>query len=172
MRVIGGREIHPINVRVGGFYRAPRPDELRALVEPLRWARETAYDTVRWVAGFEFPDFEQDYEFVALRRDDEYAILDGRLVSNRGLDIPIAAFNDHIEEEHVPHSNALHARIRGRGAYLVGPLARFNLNFDRFRRWHRRPPARWASCPNAAILSRASSPGPSRFCTPATRRSA
>lgn len=131
MRVIGGREIHPINVRVGGFYRAPRPDELRALVEPLRWARETAYDTVRWVAGFEFPDFEQDYEFVALRRDDEYAILDGRLVSNRGLDIPIAAFNDHIEEEHVPHSNALHARIRGRGAYLVGPLARFNLNFDR-----------------------------------------
>ncbi|WP_397546440.1 Ni/Fe hydrogenase subunit alpha [Rhodothermus marinus] len=131
MRVIGGREIHPINVRVGGFYRAPRPEELRELVEPLRWARETAYDTVCWVADFEFPDFEQDYEFVALRRDDEYAILDGRLVSNRGLDIPIAAFNDHIEEEHVPHSNALHARIRGRGAYLVGPLARFNLNFDR-----------------------------------------
>jgi len=131
MRVIGGREIHPINVRVGGFYRAPHPEELRALVEPLRRARETAYDTVRWVAGFEFPDFEQDYEFVALRRDDEYAILDGRLVSNRGLDIPIAAFNNHIEEEHVPHSNALHARIRGRGAYLVGPLARFNLNFDR-----------------------------------------
>ncbi|MDQ7041674.1 MAG: Ni/Fe hydrogenase subunit alpha [Rhodothermus sp.] len=131
MRVIGGREIHPINVRVGGFYRAPRPEALRALVDPLRWARDAACDTVRWVAGFEFPDFEQDYEFVALRHDNEYAILDGRLVSNRGLDIPIAAFNDHIEEEHVSHSNALHARIRGRGAYLVGPLARFNLNFDR-----------------------------------------
>ncbi|SHK32823.1 Ni/Fe hydrogenase subunit alpha [Rhodothermus profundi] len=130
MRVIGGREIHPINVRVGGFYRVPRPEELRELVEPLQWAREAAYNTVRWVSGFTFPNFEQDYEFVALHRTDEYAILDGRLVSNRGLDIPIAAFNDYIEEEHVPHSNALHARIRERGAYLVGPLARFNLNFD------------------------------------------
>ncbi|CAM3196230.1 Ni/Fe hydrogenase subunit alpha [Rhodothermus bifroesti] len=130
MRLIGGREIHPINVRVGGFYRVPSREELLALRKPLLWAREAAYDTVRWVASFDFPDFEQDYEFVALRREDEYAILDGRLVSNRGLDIPIAAFNDHFEEEHVPHSNALHAHIRGRGAYLVGPLARFNLNFD------------------------------------------
>jgi len=130
MRVIGGREIHPINVRVGGFYRVPSPEVLRALIEPLRWAREVAYDTVRWTASFPFPDFEQDYEFVALRHKDEYAILDGQLISNRGLDIPISAFNDSIEEEHVPHSNALHARIRGRAAYLVGPLARFNLNFD------------------------------------------
>jgi coenzyme F420-reducing hydrogenase alpha subunit len=131
MTLLGGREIHPINVRVGGFYRVPTREELQPMVEKLKWAREAAYETVRWVAGFEFPDFEQDYEFVALRHPDEYAVLDGRLVSSKDLDIAIREYDEHFEEEHIPHSNALHSRIVGRGSYFVGPLARFNLNFDR-----------------------------------------
>lgn len=77
------------------------------------------------------PDFEQDYEFVALRHPAEYPMNKGRLFSNKGLDIAINEFETHIIEEHVLHSNALHARIAKRGAYHVGPLARFNLNFDR-----------------------------------------
>ncbi len=131
LTLLGGREIHPINPRVGGFYRAPTRQELLEMKERLEWAREAAYETVRWVAQFEFPDFEQDYEFVALRHPDEYAILDGRIVSNKGLDIAISEYDEHFEEEQVPHSNALHSRIKGRGAYFVGPLARFNLNFDK-----------------------------------------
>jgi coenzyme F420-reducing hydrogenase alpha subunit len=79
----------------------------------------------------DFPAFEQDYEFVALRHPDEYPFNEGRLVSNRGLDIDVAAYEDHFAEHHVKHSNALHAVIEDRGSYLVGPLARFNLNFDK-----------------------------------------
>lgn len=131
MALLGGREVHPINVRVGGFYRVPTTGELRAAAEPLKWARDAALETVRWVARFPFPDFEQDYEMVALRHPSEYPITEGRLVSTRGLDIAVREFTDHVVEEHVPHSNALHAAIRGRGAYLVGPMARYALNFDR-----------------------------------------
>jgi coenzyme F420-reducing hydrogenase alpha subunit len=129
--LLGGREIHPINVRVGGFYRVPSRSELRPLSERLKWAGDSALDLVRAVAGFEFPDFEQDYEFVALRHPDEYPFNEGRLVSNKGLDIPIDDFESHFQEEHVPYSNALHAVLKERGAYHVGPLARYNLNFDR-----------------------------------------
>jgi len=128
---IGGREIHPINVRVGGFYRAPRPRELRALVDELERARELALETVRLTGGFEVPDFERDVELVSLSESDRYPIDRGRLVSNHGLDIAPHEFSKAVVEEHVEHSNALYARIRGRGAYLAGPLARFNLNFDR-----------------------------------------
>jgi len=131
MALLGGREVHPINVRVGGFYRVPTKSELRAAAEPLKWARDAALETVRWVSRFPFPDFEQDYEMVALRHPSEYPITEGRLVSTRGLDIAVREFTDHVVEEHVPHSNALHAAIRGRGAYLVGPMARYALNFDR-----------------------------------------
>ncbi len=131
MTVLGGREIHPVNVKLGGFYRAPARSELLALRDELLWARDAALETVRWVAGFEFPDFERDYEFVALRHPTDYPICEGRLVSSKGLDIAVAQYEEHFLEEHVPHSNALHSVLRGRGSYHVGPLARYNLNFDR-----------------------------------------
>lgn len=129
MSLIGGREIHPINVRVGGFYKLPSPQELHSLVEDLQWACEAAEETVRWTAGLSFPEFEQDYEFVALHHPQEYPLNQGRLISNQGMDIPISQFYEQIEEQHQPHSTALHSVIKGRGNYFVGPLARYNLNF-------------------------------------------
>ena len=131
MALLGGREIHPINVRVGGFYRAPRRGELKPLVERLEWAREAAVETVRWVAGFDFPDRTRDYTFVALRHPAEYPFNEGRIVSNRGLDISAAEYDKHFAETHVARSTALHSRLKSGEAYLVGPLARYSLNFDR-----------------------------------------
>ncbi len=128
---LGGREIHPINVRVGGFYKTPTKQEFAPLAERLKWARDAALETVRWTSTLTFPDFEQDYEFVALRHPDEYPLNEGRLVSNKGLDIPIHEYENYFVEEHVPHSNALHSKIKERGAYFVGPLARYSLNFDK-----------------------------------------
>jgi coenzyme F420-reducing hydrogenase alpha subunit len=131
LTLVGGRAIHPVNVRVGGFYRVPTKRELAPLAERLKWARDAARETVRWVATLPFPEFEQDYEFVALRHPDEYPLNEGRLVSNKGLDMATRDYDAHFEEEHVEHSNALHSVLKGRGAYLVGPLARYSLNFDR-----------------------------------------
>jgi len=130
VNLIGGREIHPINVRVGGFYRVPRKRELRELAEKLKWAMGAAEKLVGWASTLTFPDFEQDYEYVAMRHPDEYPYNEGRLISNRGLDIDIADYDDHFQEVHVEHSTALHSVIKERGAYFVGPLARYNLNFE------------------------------------------
>ena len=55
----------------------------------------------------------------------------GRIVSNRGLDIAVAEYEEHFVEEHVEWSNALHSQVIERGSYLCGPLARFALSFDR-----------------------------------------
>ncbi len=131
MEAVGGREIHPVNARVGGFHRAPARGTLRALLPDLAWALEAARETAAWVAGFPFPSFERDYEFVALRHPAEYAITEGLIVSSRGLDLAVRDYETWFQEEQAPHSHALRSTIRGRGDYLVGPLARFNLNFDR-----------------------------------------
>jgi len=131
MAVVGGREVHPVNVKVGGWYRAPRKRELRPLVEKLERAREIALETVNLTAGLDFTDYEQDYELVALDEPGEYPIDLGRIVSNRGLDIAVAEYDEHFVEEHVEWSNALHSRLRERGSYLCGPLARFALGVDR-----------------------------------------
>ncbi|MBM3469311.1 MAG: Ni/Fe hydrogenase subunit alpha [Armatimonadetes bacterium] len=130
--VIGGREIHPVSACVGGFYRAPRKSELVALVPDLEWGLERAVEAVRWAATLDYPDFTADYEFVSLSHPDEYPYNEGRVVSSRGLDIPIEEYERHFLEEHVEHSNALHSRRAGsKTSYMVGPLARVNLNFDR-----------------------------------------
>jgi len=131
MAFLGGREVHPINIRVGGFYKVPTKRELVPFIEKLKRARDAALEAVRWTGTLPFPDFEQDYEFVALRHPDEYAITEGRLVSNKGLDIAVSEYDDHFAEEHVPYTNALHSVLKERGVYLVGPLARYNLNFDK-----------------------------------------
>ena len=101
----------------------------------MKWARDAALETVRWTATLDFPDFEQDYEFVALRHANEYPFNEGRIVSNKGLDIAASEFDEHVIEEQASYSNALHSTLKGRGAYLAGPLARYNLNFDKLRRW-------------------------------------
>ena len=131
MTVLGGREIHPINLRVGGFYKVPTPRELQSLAEELKWACDASEETVRWTATLPMPSFDGDYEFVALRHPDEYPITEGRLASTKGMEFAVSEFYDHIEERHVEHSTSLQSRIKKRGAYVVGPQARYALNFDK-----------------------------------------
>ena len=128
--VLGGREIHPINPRVGGFYKVPTRKDLEPFKDRLKWAIEEMEKVVPLIGSFPFPDFEQDYEYVCMRHPDEYPFCEGRVVSNRGLDIELSEFEDNFQEIHVEHSTSLHAIRTGRGSYHVGPLARFNLCFD------------------------------------------
>jgi len=128
MTAVGGRAIHPINVRVGGFYRAPDPRDLAALLDPLRQALDDAIATVGWVARFDFPDFEHDHEFLALVRDGTYAIERGVPHTDRGLVFPVSELDQMVLEHQVPHSTALHATLAGRGRYLTGPAARYALS--------------------------------------------
>ena len=128
MEAVGGRAIHPVNVRVGGFHRAPSPEELNVLVEPLRRARDEALTSLEWVAGFEFPDIEIDYRFVSLRHPDYYAIDSGRIATSDGLDLDAKGIAELVVEEHVSRSTALHARLAGKDVYLTGPLSRYALN--------------------------------------------
>jgi hypothetical protein len=118
-------------MRVGGFYRMPPRKELAPLGEKLKQARDHALDLVGWVSRFSFPDFSRSYEFVSLRHSTEYPMGEGVVASSLGLNLTADQVERVIVEEQAPHSHALHARIQGRPGYLVGPLARFNLNFDR-----------------------------------------
>lgn len=128
LRVLGGREVHPINVRVGGFHRAPTRSEMAALEDDLAWAVEAARDTVEWAASLPFPVLERPEELVALRPEQAYPFCSGPIASDRGLSIQPASFLDEFVEDQVPHSTALVARRRSGGTYLVGPMARFALN--------------------------------------------
>ncbi|MGW7520964.1 Ni/Fe hydrogenase subunit alpha [Streptomyces sp. NPDC054796] len=128
--LLGGRAVHPVNVRLGGFHRVPTSAELRPLAERLRTARDDAWETLRWVSGFDFPDAVCDADLLALAEPGTYAIEQGAptvLPADPALphyDFPVQDFTRHVREEQVPHSTALHSRLDGR-RHLTGALARF-----------------------------------------------
>ncbi len=130
VNILGGREIHPINVKVGGFYRYPQPADFSELRSRLVKAQEIAADAAVWMSGLDFPDFAYDYEFVSLHHCDEYPMNEGRLISNKGLDIDIGEYEEYFKEEHMPYSTTLHTHYDGNKTIFTGPLARFNLNFE------------------------------------------
>jgi sulfhydrogenase subunit alpha len=134
LSVVGGRSVHPVNVRVGGFYRLPTRAQLLALRPALERALLDAVATARWVSGFDFPDLEQAQEYLALRAVDGYPLEGGTVVTTAGSGFAVDDYGRHVHEEHVPRSNALHAHLDGPAgsqAFVVGPLARYALNSDR-----------------------------------------
>jgi coenzyme F420-reducing hydrogenase alpha subunit len=139
IQTLGGRAIHPINVAVGGFHRAPDPSALNSSLPDLHWGLEAAIETLRWVSQFDFPDLEIEYEMVSVKHPYEYPLNEGRVVSSSGLDIAMEEYEKYFEEHQVEGSNALHSEILpDRRPYLVGPLARFNLCFDQLSQTARR----------------------------------
>jgi sulfhydrogenase subunit alpha len=133
LKAIGGRSVHPVNTCVGGFYRWPAEQTIHGLVPDLEWARQASIDTLKWAATLNYPDFEQEYEFVALNRIEEYAIYDGDILSSNGKRISPLEFEKNYIETHVERSNALHSHTADDHTYFVGPLARFNLNYKKLR---------------------------------------
>ncbi|MCD0485958.1 nickel-dependent hydrogenase large subunit [Streptacidiphilus sp. ASG 303] len=139
VEVLGGRAIHPVNVRLGGFHRTPHPRELAPVRERLRRALDDAWGALRWVAGFDFPDAHADEDLLALAEPGRYAIAGGvpTVVPGTGAGgggagggradvrtFPVREFAAHVAEEQVPYSTALQSRLDGR-RHLTGSLARY-----------------------------------------------
>ncbi|MDO8108481.1 Ni/Fe hydrogenase subunit alpha [Isoptericola sp. b441] len=130
MTLVGGRSVHPVNTKIGGFYKMPSVQDMKALRPAIAQGLEDALETVKLVSTFEFPDFERPYLYLSLRPEEGYPIEGGRVVTSRGDNWDVQEFTQHIEEVHVAQSNALHGLLDGE-PYVVGPLARYSLNFDR-----------------------------------------
>ncbi|MGW8248835.1 MAG: Ni/Fe hydrogenase subunit alpha [Acidiferrobacterales bacterium] len=130
IELLGARSVHPVGVRVGGFHHAPSTKKAAALLDGLHEALPEAEALVLWTAGLDLPQVEQDFVSVALRHAEEYPMNEGRLVSSSGLEVGIDEFESHFAEHQKPYSTALHCLLEGE-PYLVGPLARMNLNHDR-----------------------------------------
>ena len=127
--LFGARSVHPIGVRVGGFFRAPKGQEVEETLEALNEGIADARNMLAWMSGLTFPDINQAFTSVALRHVDEYPMNEGRIVSSDGLNIAVEDYQRYFQEYQAPHSTAFHAHLHGK-PYLVGPLARLNLNWD------------------------------------------
>ncbi len=129
MATIGGREIHPVSPRVGGFSKAPRRRDLEPLLPRLEWALREMPGVADFIASLPAPSFPRPAEMVSMVNDAEYPINEGDMGSTSGRSWDAVTYEQVTHELHVEHSNALHSVMADTGApYFLGPLARVNLN--------------------------------------------
>ncbi len=133
MSVVGGRSVHPVSCRVGGFHRIVRKEELNTLLKDFQTVKGHARELLEWVLNLPIPSFRRDMVFLSLRNDVEYPILHGRVVSNKGLNVTENEFENHITVEQAKYSTALRYKIKDGSTYVVGPIARYNNNYDLLR---------------------------------------
>lgn len=130
IKLLGGRSVHPVGVRCGGFYKAPDMLLTQKLLLDIKQLKPEVESLVKWVASLDMPDDDQEFRCVALRHTNEYPMNEGDIVSSDGLRIDIADYRKHFKEVHQPHSTALYSYLDDE-PYLVGPLARLNINHDK-----------------------------------------
>ena len=128
--ILAGRHTHPIAMTVGGFTHFPTAAELQALAERLTAMRADVAATVELFQTLKLPDFERETEYLALRKEDEYCFIDGVITSTDGGTWPIDQYRKVTNETVVAHSSAKHTHNQ-RDSYMVGALARFNVNHDK-----------------------------------------
>ena len=134
MSAIGGRPVHPVSVRVGGFHKLPEKKGLVALLPALEEAWKESLGAIRRAAGLPLRMDDRDMELVSLSHGKEYPMNEGRVVSNKGIDLLVEEFIETISEYQVEYSTALHSGIKRGGEvlpYTVGPVARLSLNQER-----------------------------------------
>jgi coenzyme F420-reducing hydrogenase alpha subunit len=125
-----GRHTHPIALTVGGFTHFPSKDTLYQLRERLEAVRADVEATVELFQTLHLPSFERETEYMALRKEDEYCFIDGVITSTDGGTWPIERYREVTNEYLVPHSSAKRTKNQ-RTEYMVGALARFNVNHDK-----------------------------------------
>jgi sulfhydrogenase subunit alpha len=126
--ILAGRHIHPISSIVGGFTKIPQEKDINAMLEILYEMRPDMDATIDLAKTFKFPEFQRETEYVALVNDsDEYPLLDGDIGTSDGVRVKKDKYMEITNEFVVPHSSAKHAKC-SRESYMVGALARFNLN--------------------------------------------
>jgi coenzyme F420-reducing hydrogenase alpha subunit len=124
MKLIGGRAVHPVGMRVGGFYHVPTRTQVRALLPALEQALADAQETVRWTSAFRLPDFERDPLMLSMFDPKLYALDTGRLITTEGIDIDPGDWDSAFSEQHVEHSTALQATSLDGKHHLLGPASR------------------------------------------------
>jgi len=130
--MICGRTTHPQRLIPGGFAKIPTQKELVDLRKRLKDSipdLQAVANLLRNLAP-EFPEFERETEFIALTNPNEYALYDGELGSTESKSVPVSEYLSFTNEYIVPTSTAKRTK-HVRDSYMVGALARLNINYDK-----------------------------------------
>jgi coenzyme F420-reducing hydrogenase alpha subunit len=128
--LFGGRALHPVAMVVGGFTSYPSRDMISKMVKELERIKTDAIEMLRVISELPFPDLTYDSDFVAIHDPSGYAVNQGSIISQNGINVQEDAYYTIFEETEVSYSNAKRTILKEGGSLMSGALARVNLKFD------------------------------------------
>jgi sulfhydrogenase subunit alpha len=129
--VVGGRVIHPLTNEVGGFKKVPKLEELQKLISEGELVMPVVLEVGEFFKKIKYPYFKRETEYVCLNKKGEYAICEGNIVSNRGLNIPAEKFEKNFHEFQKPMEVIRRVKSEKGTSYMVGAIARINLQYEK-----------------------------------------
>ena len=127
VNVIGGRSMHPLTPTLGGFRKLPSNDEMTKLLKKLKSARKDAMDTVKLFSSIDSPGFERKNNFLSLKSDVKYPFMGADVGTSFKESFGPEKYPEKLKEMVMKHSTSKHVTLKGQ-SYMVGPLARININ--------------------------------------------
>ncbi|HLC50220.1 MAG TPA: Ni/Fe hydrogenase subunit alpha [Candidatus Nanoarchaeia archaeon] len=129
LKVIGGRDLHPVSATVGGWLKHPKKEDLKKLELNLEAVKEDAIKTCNLFFSLSYPKFESDTECFSLVEEKEYAMLSGRFSSSK-TSFEKHKYRDFVKEYHEPRSTANFV-VKSDHRYMVGALSRMDNSSDK-----------------------------------------
>ncbi|MEM5812993.1 MAG: Ni/Fe hydrogenase subunit alpha [Candidatus Aenigmatarchaeota archaeon] len=141
--LIGGRAIHPSYIQVGYFEKVPdNREEIKKVINNLKSVRKDVLNLIEIFDKCTF-DYTRQKIFVALVTKD-YTFIEGEIKSSDGSIIKEEDYWDYLNRIIIPYSQATGFQFKGR-EYMVGALARMNLNKDAIHKDTKKEVAKYLS---------------------------
>jgi len=128
VRVVGGRQMHPVSSEVGGFTSIPSKEDVTYLISLLKKSKPLALKSLKLFASLKYPDLDVPTEHIALKVDKDLPLLNGPIVSDKGLRTTAHDYKNFLNEQIIKHSTAKFGMKNGK-SYITGTIARINLNY-------------------------------------------
>ncbi|EKE11973.1 MAG: nickel-dependent hydrogenase large subunit [uncultured bacterium] len=126
IKLIGGRVVHPMRNEIGGFKKAPTLEEIQKLISMGEEIMPIVLELAAFFATIKTPNFSRPTEYISMHKSGEYAIYDGDIMSNKGLNISAQQFEENFHEFQRPKEIVKRVKRDGKTSYMVGAIARVN----------------------------------------------
>lgn len=138
--VVGGRAVHPTFSVIGGFINFPTKTQMQETIEKLKKVRPKILELIE-VLYKDKTIFNRQANYVSLINED-YNFIKGRIKTAKGTIITEEKYAEHIEKVVLPYSTAEAFTWESKD-FMVGALARINLNKDSLHKKTKRDCAKY-----------------------------
>ena len=130
IKTIGGRSVHPITPKVGGWHKRPTKEDLEKIKKESKNALAYSKVLIDLISSLKMPTFERKTEYIAYSPTNKYIGYIGEVKSSNGWSVKEEEFKNEIEEYQEEDLVVKLTSHNGK-SYATDALARLHLNSNK-----------------------------------------